>query len=40
MNRYQIYKHFIATDVFNVRSKVNAFRKPKKDANKNRQRKN
>ncbi len=40
MNGYQIYKHFIATDVFNIRSKINTFRKPKKDANKNRKYKN
>lgn len=40
MKGYQIYKHLTSTDVFNIRSKINAFRKPKKDANKNRQRKN
>ncbi len=40
MNSYQIYKHFIATDVFNIRSKVNTFRKSNRNANKNRQRKN
>ena len=40
MNAYKIYQHFISTNIFNVKSKVDAFRKPRKNANKNRQTKN
>ncbi len=40
MKAYQIYKHLTSTDVFNVRSKIDAFRKPNKHANKNRKSKN
>ena len=40
MNAYKIYQHFISTNIFNVKSKVDAFRKPNKNANKNRQNKN
>lgn len=40
MNRYQIYKHFIATDVFNIRTKISTFRKSNRNANKNRKYKN
>ena len=38
MNTHKIYKHFIATNAFNVKSKIDAFRKPA-HANKNRKRK-
>ena len=30
MSRIKIYKHFISTDVFGVRTKINNFRKSKK----------
>ena len=40
MNAYRIYQHFISTNIFNVKSKVDAFRKPRKNDNKNRQNKN
>ena len=40
MNAYRTYQHFISTNIFNVKSKVDAFRKPNKNANKNRQNKN
>lgn len=40
MSAYQTYRHLIETNVFNIKSKINTFRKPKKDVNKNRQRKN
>jgi len=38
MRSQKIYKHFIVTNVFNVKSKIDAFRKPS-HANKNRKRK-
>ena len=38
MNTYKIYKHFIATNAFNVKAKIDTFRKPA-HANKNRKRK-
>jgi|TARA_R100001463_G_scaffold57172_1_gene109384 hypothetical protein len=40
MKAYKIYKHLSQTNVFGIAKKIKEIRKPKKDVNKNRQRKN
>jgi hypothetical protein len=36
MSQYKLYKHLISTNIFNVKTKIDAYRKPPKHANKNR----
>ena len=38
MKPYKIYNHLISTGIFGIKTKINNFRKPKKNADKNRKR--
>lgn len=40
MRSQKIYKHLISSNGFNIATKIKDFRKPNKDANKNRKYKN